>query len=103
MEHLAVGARITVCGTAALRDWVSIPTGPRVHRQLLVARARMQGFLVMDHRDRYDEASRHLIRWVRDGSLSYNEHILEGAQSAPGAIAMLYEGKNNGKLLVRVD
>lgn len=103
MEHLAVGARITVCGTAALKDWVPIPTGPRVHRQLLVARARMQGFLVMDHRDRYGEASRHLTQWVRDGNLSYSEHILEGAQSAPGAIAMLYEGKNNGKLLVRVD
>lgn len=103
MEHLAVGARITVCGTAALRDWVPIPTGPRVHRQLLVARARMQGFLVMDHRDRYADAIAQLTQWVRDGRLSYQEHILEGAEAAPGAIAMLYEGKNSGKLLVRVD
>lgn len=103
MENLAVGARVTICGTAALKDWDPIPSGPRVHRQLLVARARMQGFLVMDHRDRYEAAIAALTRWVRDGRLSYSEHILEGAAAAPAAIAMLYEGKNTGKLLVKVD
>lgn len=103
MCNLAVGARITICGTASLKDWDPIPTGPRVHRQLLVARARMQGFLVMDQRDRYGEAIAELTGWVRNGSLSYSEHILEGAESAPGAINLLYEGKNSGKLVVRVD
>jgi len=43
MMHLAQGARITICGTAAVTEWNPIPVGPRVHRQLLVARARMQG------------------------------------------------------------
>lgn len=103
MTQLALGARITICGTAALTDWDPIPAGPRVHRQLLVARARLQGFLVLDYKDRYGEAIGELAGWVRDGSLDYNEHVLEGAESARGAIEMLYEGRNMGKLLVRVD
>lgn len=103
MTKLALGARICICGTAALTDWDPIPQGPRVHRQLMVARARMQGFLVLDYKARYGEAVTHLADWVRSGELAVNEHILDGAEAAPGAIAMLYEGRNNGKLLIRVD
>ncbi len=103
MTNLAKGARITICGTAALTDWSPIPEGPRIHRQLLVARARMQGFLVLDYKARYGEAIAALTDWVRQGKLAYNEHVLEGAAAAPGAISMLYESRNTGKLLVRVD
>lgn len=103
MTHLAQGARIAICGTAALTDWDPIPMGPRIHRQLLVARARMQGFLVLDYKARYPEAVKALTAWVRDGRLAHNEHVLEGADAARGAIKMLYEGGNTGKLLVRVD
>ena len=103
MTHLALHARITICGTAALTDWDPIPVGPRVHRQLLVARARLQGFLVLDYKDRYGEAIAELAGWVRGGMLNYNEHVLDGAEAARGAIKMLYEGRNMGKLLVRVD
>jgi len=103
MTCLAQGARIAICGTAALTDWDPVPTGPRIHRQLLVGRAQMQGFLVLDYKPRYGEAISALAEWVRDGRLSYNEHVLDGADAARGAIGMLYEGRNTGKLLVRVD
>lgn len=103
MTNLALGARITICGTASLTDWDPIPVGPRVHRQLLVARARMQGFLVLDYKPRFGEAIAVLADWVREGKLSHNEHVLDGAAAAPGAINMLYEGRNTGKLLVRAD
>ena len=44
-----------------------------------------------------------LAAWLREGKLSYNEHVLEGAEAARGAIEMLYQGKNTGKLVVKVD
>ena len=103
MTHLAQGARIAICGTAAIADWDPIPTGPRAHRQLLVARARLQGFLVLDYKPRYPEAIAQLAGWVREGKLAYNEHVLEGAEAARGAIEMLYQSGNTGKLLVKVD
>ena len=103
LRHIVLGARIAICGTAAIPDWAPWPDGPRVHRHLLVMRAKMQGFLVFDYRDRYAEAVAQLSAWVRSGSLSYREHILEGMAHAPGAIAMLYRGENTGKLLIEVD
>ena len=103
MAQLALGARITICGTAAITDWDPLPVGPRVHRQLMVARARMQGFLVLDYKPRFGEAIKQLATWIREGRLAHNEHVLEGAEAAPGAIKMLYEGRNTGKLIVRVE
>lgn len=103
MGQLALGARICICGTASLTDWDPIPLGPRVHRQLMVARARMQGFLVLDYKPRYGEAVSQLAEWVRSGELAAQEHVLDGAEAARGAIAMLYAGENNGKLLIRTD
>ncbi|MEM1427989.1 MAG: NADP-dependent oxidoreductase [Pseudomonadota bacterium] len=102
MQHLAPGARITVCGTAAVTEWDPPPLGPRVHRQLLVARARMQGFLIFDYKDRLPEARAALADWLRAGKLTVREHILDGPEAAPGAIEMLYRGANTGKLIVAV-
>ena len=103
MRHLATGARIAICGTAAIADWAPWPDGPRVHRQLLVKRARIQGFLIFDYAHRYAEALAQLAEWVRAGKLAYREHILDGLAEAPGAIQMLYRGENRGKLLIKVD
>ncbi len=102
-EHLALGARITVCGTAALQEWDPIPSGPRVHRQLMVNRARMTGFLVLDYKDCYAEAVNRLTHWFREGQLNCREHILNGIDQAPHALQMLYQGRNNGKLSIKIN
>ena len=99
-EHLNVGARIVVCGTASVASWDPWPTGPRVERTLLVKRARMQGFLVLDYIDRYGEAIAQLADWVRAGKIRYREEILPGLESAPDAIAGLYRGENLGRRLI---
>lgn len=101
--RLAMRARVVVCGTASIANWDPWPSGPRVERHLLVKRARMEGFLLFDWMDRYEEAVRDLAGWVRDGRLRYREHILRGFEAAPDAIAMLYRGENTGKLLIEVN
>lgn len=102
MRHLRVGARVVICGTAAIASWDPPPQGPRVERHLLVKRARMQGFVVMDFRDRYPAAQEALAQWVRDGRIRHREDILQGIEHAPGAIAGLYRGENLGKRLIRI-
>jgi len=101
--RLAVRARVVICGTASISNWDPWPSGPRVERHLLVKRARMEGFLLFDWMNRYDEAVRDLAGWVRGGQLRYREHILRGFEAAPDAIAMLYRGENTGKLLIEVN
>lgn len=102
LRHLALGARVVVCGTASVASWDPPPTGLRVERHLLVKRARMQGFIVFDYQYRYEEAVSRLADWVRAGRLRYREDILDGIEHAPGAIAGLYRGENLGKRLIRL-
>ena len=102
LKHLRLGARVVICGTASIASWDPIPQGPRVERHLLVKRARMQGFVVLDFANRYDEARTRLAEWVRDGTIKYREEILDGIEHAPDAIAGLYRGENLGKRLIQV-
>ena len=102
LKQLNIGARVVICGTASVPRWDPIPQGPRVERHLLVKRARMQGFVVLDYAQRYDEARAKLAEWIRDGTIRYREDILEGMQNAPDAIAGLYRGENLGKRLIRI-
>jgi NADPH-dependent curcumin reductase CurA len=102
MNHLRIGARVVVCGTAAIASWDPPPQGPRVERHLLVKRARMQGILTIDYQDRFDAARHDLARWVREGRLRYREEVLAGLDHAPDAIAGLYRGENMGKRLIRI-
>jgi NADPH-dependent curcumin reductase CurA len=93
---------VVICGTASVASWQPPPVGPRVERDILVKRARMQGFLIFDYQHRYEEAVVRLAGWVREGRLRYREDILEGIESCPDAIAGLYRGENLGKRLVRL-
>jgi NADPH-dependent curcumin reductase CurA len=102
MPHLNVGARVIICGTASIANWNPMPLGPRVERQLLVKRARMQGFVILDHRDHYAAARVDLAEWVRRGLIRYEEDVLNGIGHAPDAIAGLYRGENLGRRLIRV-
>ena len=62
----------------------------------------MQGFLLFDYADRFEEARNAMAGWVREGKLTYREEILEGLSEAPGSIARLYASDNAGKLIIRV-
>ena len=61
--RLAVGARVVVCGMASIPSWEPWPIGPRIERHLLVKRARMQGFVIFDHMDRYEAAVSESPNW----------------------------------------
>jgi NADPH-dependent curcumin reductase CurA len=102
LPQLAVGARVVICGTVSVAAWDPPPTGPRVERHILVKRARMAGFLVLDYQHRYEEAVSRLGEWVRRGRLRYREEISEGIEHCPGAIAELYRGENLGKRLIHL-
>ena len=100
--RLAIGARVVVCGTASITSWNPWPSGPRIERHLLVKRASVQGFVIFDHADSWSASVAELAAWVRSGELRYAEHVLEGMEACPNALASLYRGENRGKLVVRL-
>lgn len=99
LQQINIGARIAVCGTIA-ND--TSPVGPRVSRPLIIARARMQGFLVLDHFDRFDTGIRELGGWLREGRLRYREDVVDGLENAAATLVRLLSGENLGKQLIRV-
>ncbi len=103
MANLALKARVIVCGTVALADRIGNPDiGPRFLRQILVARARVEGFLLFDYADRYEEGRRRLAQWAREGRLRHREDVLEGIERMPQAFLRLLRSENFGKQLVRL-
>ena len=80
----------------------SSPAGPRNYIQVLLRRARLEGFLVFDYVDRIDEALAELLPLVQSGRLRYREDIREGLDSAPAALGDLFTGANDGKLIVHI-
>jgi NADPH-dependent curcumin reductase CurA len=94
-------ARIVVCGLISQYTATGPVPGPNLG-SLLVQRARMEGFIVLDHVDKAAAATADLLRWHREGRLQYRLDVVEGLESAPAAVNRLFEGGNTGKLVVRV-
>jgi len=102
LRRMAVGGRVVQCGTAANQAWTPPPTGPRNEREVLTRRLVWSGFVVMDHAVRFEDSTRQLAAWHLDGRLAYEEDISDGIEHAPGALAKLYAGRNQGKKLIYV-
>jgi NADPH-dependent curcumin reductase len=103
LAHLALHGRVIIVGAISLYDRLETPdTGIRWNRQLLVKRARMEGFLVWDWRHQTQDFRRDVSQWLREGKLKYREDVVDGIAAAPLAFMGLLAGQNRGKLLVRV-
>jgi NADPH-dependent curcumin reductase CurA len=95
-------ARIVLCGQISQYNLEKPEMGPRLLFQLIVKRARMEGFLVFDYAARYREGLEQLGAWVKEGKLRYREHFFDGIENTPRAFIAMLEGANTGKMLVRV-
>jgi NADPH-dependent curcumin reductase CurA len=95
------GARIPLCGLISEYNATENPGGPNL-RPLLANRAMIKGFIVSDHADRFPAFLKEVAPLVRDKRIKYREDIVDGLDAAPAALIGLFEGRNFGKMLVRV-
>ena len=101
LKVLNRGARIPLCGMISEYNATANPGGPNL-RPLLVHRAMIKGFIVSDHPDRAPAFAAECGPLVMSGRLKFREDIVDGLEHAPGAFMGLLEGRNFGKLIVRV-
>ena len=104
---LNAAARIPVCGLIAHYNDTTLPPGPDrlglLTRTLLIKRIKMQGFIIFDdYAHRYSEFFSQMKTWINEGKVIFREDIVDGLENAPRAFIGLLEGKNFGKLIVRV-
>jgi NADPH-dependent curcumin reductase CurA len=99
-------ARVPVCGLISSYNDSAPTPGPdrlaQLARTLLVRRIRMQGFIISDDALRFAEFIGPMSRWVADGTIKFREDIVAGLENAPASFIGLLEGRNFGKLVVRV-
>ena len=93
--------RMVMCGMVAEYNDAEPRPGPNL-MAVVRKRLRIEGFIVSDRWDRLGEYRAKAIPWIREGRLKYKEDVVDGLDKAPKAFIGLLEGKNFGKLLVRV-
>jgi NADPH-dependent curcumin reductase CurA len=103
LARLARGARIIICGAISQYNNTTPVQGPKNYLSLLVHRASMKGMVVFDYADRYGQAVAELSGYLRDGRMTSREDVVDGGVSAfPDALLRLFEGKNFGKLILKI-
>ncbi|MEN9658302.1 MAG: hypothetical protein RL571_1767 [Pseudomonadota bacterium] len=100
-------ARVPLCGLISQYNAISLPDGPDrlslLMGTLLRKRIRMQGFIIWDDfGHRYGEFFTAMSKWIAEGKIKYREDVVQGLEKAPQAFIGLLEGKNAGKLVVKV-
>ena len=103
ISNIAIGGRIAICGQISLYNLEEASMGPRMGGTLLINQASMQGFLVFQFKSQYQDGLIRLSDWVRKGSLKYKEDIIDGIENVPKAFIGMMNGKNFGKLLIRLN
>ncbi|UZW59706.1 NADP-dependent oxidoreductase [Lysobacter enzymogenes] len=104
---LNIGARVPVCGIIAHYNDKTAPAGPDRVPQLMSAilqkRIKVQGFIIFDHYEqRFEAFRRDMAEWIGSGALKLREDRVDGLENAPEAFIGLLQGRNFGKLVVRV-
>jgi NADPH-dependent curcumin reductase CurA len=102
LEHINLGARIVLCGMICQYNAEQPSPCPSHLANILVKRARMQGFIVTDYASRFTEAGAQIVPWLYTGKLKYRIDMVESLRSAPTAINKLFDGTNTGKLVIKV-
>ncbi len=107
MPLLNAHARIPLCGLIAQYNATELPAGPdrlpQLMRLMLSQRIRMQGFIIFDNYGHcFPEFLKTMTPWVENGKVRVKEDRVEGLENAPEAFMGLLEGKNFGKLVVKI-
>ncbi len=103
LARLAMHGRIIICGAISqYNNADNRPVGPRNYLSLLVNRGTMKGMVVFDYQKQYAEAGKQIAQWMMQGELKVREHVVEGLDNFPEALAMLFSGGNHGKLVLKI-
>jgi NADPH-dependent curcumin reductase CurA len=101
LAFLRFRGRVVVCGAISQYNEAQVK-GPQNYLSLLVNRARMEGFIVFDFARDYPRGMRDMGRWLQEGRLVSHEHIVKGIETFPETLLMLFDGRNQGKLVIEV-
>jgi NADPH-dependent curcumin reductase CurA len=92
--------RIPVCGMISTYNGGG--EGVRNLFLLIYSRVDMQGFVASDFGHLNAAFVSDMTTWLKDGRIKYQETVLDGIERAPEGLIGLFEGRNAGKMIIRV-
>ncbi|BBD99754.1 NADP-dependent oxidoreductase [Sphingobium amiense] len=98
--NLAQGALVVICGL--ISEYNGPPQGARNIWQLLVKTATMRGYLISQYLDRFPEGVAAMARLAGEGAVVYDEHVEDGIDNALPAMLRLFDGSNQGKMILKL-
>ena len=102
LTKINLHARIPLCGLISTYNASERVPGPYNYSQILMKRALVQGFIILDYVPRFHEAITEIGQWLNQGKIKYALEIVEGLENAPKAILKLFDGNKKGKLIIKV-
>lgn len=107
LRRMRVHGRVACCGAISgydqLGSKVELPGIPgNVAASFVSSRLRVQGFLIMDFMAEFPQALMELSTWLKQGKLKNAETVVDGLPNACKAFRDMFEGKNKGKLTVKI-
>ncbi len=102
LDHINMHARVVLCGGIANYNATEPVPGPVNLMNLVIMRARMEGFIVIDYMHRAAEAVTEIMGWVQSGELKYQVDVQDGFENIPDTLNRLFTGKNLGKQLLKI-
>ena len=102
LNHINLNAKVLLCGGISGYNSTEPLPGPRNLMNLVIRRATIEGFLVMDYLPNSQKALEQLEEYLKNNQLKHQEDILTGIENCPDALNRLFTGQNIGKQLVEV-
>ncbi|ELR63567.1 Putative oxidoreductase YncB [Photobacterium marinum] len=102
LNNMNQNGRIAVCGLISQYNATEPQPGPSNLSLIIIKRLKMQGFIVFDHWDHYGEFAKQMGSWIAEDKIKWEETVYKGLEQAPDAFIGLFEGKNKGKMLVKL-
>ena len=103
LTHMRVHGRIPICGMIAHYNDDGTPTpGPCNLTETIYKFITMRGFVVSAFTAEQPKFLSDMSGWIKSGQMKYHETVFEGIEKAPDAFMGLFDGSNNGKMLVKL-
>jgi NADPH-dependent curcumin reductase CurA len=94
--------RVVVCGMISMYNATAPVSGPSNFVLVVSKRLKIQGFIATDFAAKVKDMVTDFNQWHSSGQLKYRVDIVRGLEAAPTAINKLFDGSNNGKLMIQV-
>lgn len=104
LPRMRMHGRVAICGMiSAYNNKGALSEGVTTLATMMYNRITMRAYIWQDHVALWPQFLCAMRGWLGDGAIHAEETIFEGLESAPEALIGLFEGKNLGKMLVRLD